>query len=71
MDRCDCDKRIGEGCPICNPEVFDEQPKFIQIFTYKVSEFQDKIVALDSAGDVWQYQTVAGWGKLNMKRLKD
>jgi len=68
---CDCDKRIGEGCPVCNPRPAVREPEFIQILTHNVGKYANKLIALDEAGGVWQYQEVAGWAKLNMKRLAE
>ena len=45
------------------------EPKFIQVLTHKADEWQDKLVALDAAGGVWQYMGGVGWARLSMKRL--
>lgn len=84
MPKCQCDERMGEGCPICkeegyprpNPEIdlpegmhTEEIIRFVQILSHRVDEFTNKLVALDEAGDVWQYMDVVGWFRLNTKRI--
>lgn len=50
-----------------------EKPKFIQLMPFDSGLRSDAnlILALDSAGDVWKYMSVAGWMKLNMTKLRD
>ena len=75
MDRCQCDKRVGEGCPICKDEKYEpttRPAKFIQILTHKADSYSYRLVALDEAGGVWQYDYAAeGWVRLNMKRCSE